>query len=144
MWAKVCNHAKITPPSLLYRLCRCPNQPGVRNLIIYSIKIPANKAACSLASHTLQSQEKEGLITSRTSSCTCSRILGRPIRLQLFSVTIVTRPRNNGALSLNIAHLVYCQYNNRQARAAQYKLYVTSRKMYGLLLHSSRTTPEEV
>ena len=36
MWAKVCNHAKTTPPSLSYLLCRCPIQPGVRNLIIYS------------------------------------------------------------------------------------------------------------
>ena len=30
------NHAKTTPPSLSYRLRRYPNQPGVRNLIIYS------------------------------------------------------------------------------------------------------------
>ena len=33
-------------------------------------------------------REKEGLVTSRTSSCTRSKILERPIRLQLFSVTI--------------------------------------------------------
>ena len=36
MWAKVCNHAKTTPPRLLYPLCRCPIQPSVRNLIVYS------------------------------------------------------------------------------------------------------------
>ena len=37
MWDKVCNHAKTTPLSLSYLMCRCPIQPGVRNLIIYSI-----------------------------------------------------------------------------------------------------------
>ena len=31
--AKVCNHAKTTPPNLSYPLCRCPIQPSVRNLI---------------------------------------------------------------------------------------------------------------
>ena len=36
MWAKVCNHAKTTPPRHLYALCRCPIQPSVRNLIVYS------------------------------------------------------------------------------------------------------------
>ena len=70
--------------------------------------------------------EKEGLVTPRTSSCTCSKILERPIRSQLFNVTIVTRTCNNHALLLNIARLYEC--NDRQVRTAQYKLNVTSRK----------------
>ena len=36
MWAKVGNHAKTTPPSLSYPLCRCSIQPSVRNLIVYT------------------------------------------------------------------------------------------------------------
>ena len=37
----------------------------------------------SLASHTLQSQEKEGLVTSRTTSCSGDRIWSRPIRFEI-------------------------------------------------------------
>ena len=48
MWAKVCNHAKTTPPSLSYLLCRCPIQPGVRNPIIYSTVLILNTFSQSL------------------------------------------------------------------------------------------------
>ena len=43
----------------------------------------------SLKPHpSISAHEKDGLVTSRTSSCTRSKILERPIRLQLFVVTM--------------------------------------------------------
>ena len=38
---------------------------------------------CSLASHTLQSQEKEGLVTMHTTSYSGDRIWSRPIRSEI-------------------------------------------------------------
>ena len=43
----------------------------------------------SLASHTLQSQEKEGLVTSRTQSCTRSRILEQPITFEILKCAVL-------------------------------------------------------
>ena len=42
----------------------------------------------SLASHTLQSQEKEGLVTSHTTSCSGDRIWSRPIRFEILNLLL--------------------------------------------------------
>ena len=42
----------------------------------------------SLARHTLQSQEKEGLVTSRTTSCSGDRIWSRPIRFEILNLLL--------------------------------------------------------
>ena len=42
----------------------------------------------SLASHTLQSQEKEGLVTSRTTSCSGDRIWLWPIRFEILNLLL--------------------------------------------------------
>ena len=70
----------------------------------------------------------EGLVTCCTRSCSAVAYRPAPIRLQLFCVAMVTRGRNNRALSFNIARLLGCMIDDRQARAAQYKPNVTSRK----------------
>ena len=44
---------------------------------------------CSLASHTLQSQEKEGLVTMHT-SCSGDRIWSRPIRSEILIYCLAT------------------------------------------------------
>ena len=48
----------------------------------------------------------EGLVTCYTRSCSAVVYRPAPIRLQLFCVAIVTRGRNNRALSFNIARLL--------------------------------------
>ena len=66
----------------------------------------------------------EGLVTCYTRSCSAVVYRPAPIRLQLFCVAIVTRGRNNRAChSTSRAY-----WDDRQARAAQYKPNVTSRK----------------
>ena len=52
--------------------------------------------------------------------------------------------RNNGALSLNIARPAIANVNNRQARAAQYKLYVTSRKTANYCIPAEQLNVREV
>ena len=53
----------------------------------------------SLASHTLQSQEKEGLVTS-TVSCSGDKILSRPIRFEILNLSL------SNALLVARAHML--------------------------------------
>ena len=45
-------------------------------------------AGSSLARHTLQSAGKEGLVTSRTTSCSGDRIWSRPIRFEILNLLL--------------------------------------------------------
>ena len=53
----------------------------------------------------------EGLVTCYTRSCSAVAYRPAPIRLQLFCVAMVTRGRNNRALSFNIARLLACYWD---------------------------------
>ena len=59
----------------------------------YEVLLSQNKSragGCSLASHchTLQCQEKEGLVISHTTSCSGDRIWLRPIRFEILNLLL--------------------------------------------------------
>ena len=59
---------------------------GLNKFMIGSVITCMSHDRRSLARHTLQSQEKEGLVTSRTTSCSGDRIWSRPIRFEILNL----------------------------------------------------------
>ena len=112
-------------PGQSHYFARSGTRPGpVRDRGKKSGSVPdisGRLATISLASHTLQSQEKEGLVTSRAQSCTRSRILEQPITFEILKCAVlpvatrrVMRRRFITRLRMNVARrkrkMVLCRW----------------------------------